>query len=62
MDGEMRCEMHTILWLENLKRRGYSEDMGVDGRIILEWILGMGEGKVWTGFIWLMLGINGGLL
>jgi hypothetical protein len=25
---------------ENLKVRDHSEDLGVDGRIILEWILG----------------------
>jgi hypothetical protein len=25
--------------LENLKGRDHSEDLGVDGRIILEWIL-----------------------
>jgi hypothetical protein len=24
----------------NLKGRGHSEDIGVDGKIILEWILG----------------------
>jgi hypothetical protein len=27
-------------WLKNLKGRDYSEDLGVDGTIILEWILG----------------------
>jgi hypothetical protein len=37
--------------LENLKRIDDSEDQeGVDGRIILEWILGKYVGKVWTGF------------
>jgi hypothetical protein len=33
-------EMYTIFWLEDLKGRVQSEDIGVDGRIILEWILG----------------------
>jgi hypothetical protein len=32
--------MHTVFRLENLKGKNYSEDLGVDGRIILEWILG----------------------
>jgi hypothetical protein len=27
--------MHTNLWLENLNGRDHSEDLGVDGRIIL---------------------------
>jgi len=33
-------EMCTKLWLENLKGKAHSEDLGVDGRVILEWILG----------------------
>jgi hypothetical protein len=28
--------------MENLKGRDHMEDLGVDGRIILEWILGVG--------------------
>jgi hypothetical protein len=32
-------KMHTVFWLENLKERDQLEDPGVDGRIILEWIL-----------------------
>jgi hypothetical protein len=28
------------IWSENLNGRHHSEDLGVDGRIILEWILG----------------------
>jgi hypothetical protein len=28
--------MHEKLWTENLKRRDHSEDLGVDGRVILE--------------------------
>jgi hypothetical protein len=34
-----RCEMYTKFKLENLKGRGHLEDLGVNGRIILEWIL-----------------------
>jgi hypothetical protein len=32
--------------LENLKERDNFEDIGVDGKIILEWILGKCGGKV----------------
>jgi hypothetical protein len=50
------------VWSENLKGRDLSEELGVDGRIILEEILGKEGGKVWTGCIWLRIGINGELL
>jgi hypothetical protein len=33
-------EMHTEFWSEKLKGGGLSEDVGVNGRIILKWILG----------------------
>jgi hypothetical protein len=38
--------MRTKLWSEIMKGRYYSEDLRVDGRIILEWILGKYYGKV----------------
>jgi hypothetical protein len=35
--------------LENLKeKKKHSENLGVDGRIILEWILRKWGGKAWT--------------
>jgi hypothetical protein len=36
-----------LFWLENLKGRNRLEDLGIDGMIILEWILGKSGGKVW---------------
>jgi hypothetical protein len=36
---EMLHRKHTF-WLENLKGRDHSENLDVDGRIILEWMLG----------------------
>jgi hypothetical protein len=36
--GEMRNAYN--FWLQNPKGRDHSEDLGVDERIILEWILG----------------------
>jgi hypothetical protein len=47
---------------ENLKERDQCEDPGVDERIILQWILKNLGVRVLTGFIWLRIGINGGLL
>jgi hypothetical protein len=32
--------IYAMFWLENLKGKEYLEDIGVDGNIILEWILG----------------------
>jgi hypothetical protein len=32
-------EVRTQFWLENLEGRGHSDDVGVDGRTILKWIL-----------------------
>jgi len=32
--------MRTRFWSENLKARDHSEDLGVGGRVILDWILG----------------------
>jgi hypothetical protein len=54
--------MHTILWLETLKGRDHLEDVDVDGRLILKWILGKQDWKVRIGLIWLTIGTSGGLL
>jgi hypothetical protein len=45
--------MQTIFWLENLKRTDHSQEPGVDGKIILKWILGEKDG---TECIWLRKG------
>jgi hypothetical protein len=31
--------MHTVAQLENLKGRDHLEDLGIDRKIIIEWIL-----------------------
>jgi hypothetical protein len=59
--GEMRSVIQ-FFWLENLKGRDHLEDLSIDGRIILERILGKYDGNIWTGFIWLRIGTSGGLL
>jgi hypothetical protein len=39
-----RGEVHTEWWLRNLRERDHWEDRGVDGRIILRWILRKWDG------------------
>jgi len=51
--------MPTIFYLKNLKGQDHLEDLGIYEKIILEWILRKYGGKVWTGFIWLMIGTIG---
>jgi hypothetical protein len=57
-----RGEIYTKFWLEKPKRRDHSEDLGVREKIILERILGIQRGKVWSVYFWLRIGTSGGLL
>jgi hypothetical protein len=43
--------MYTIFWFGSLKGENHFKDLGVDGKMILEWILAKWSGKVWTGRI-----------
>lgn len=45
-----------------LKRLKRPEDLGVDVRVIFEWILGKECGSAWIRFIWVKMGTGGGLL
>jgi hypothetical protein len=49
------CRTHemrnAVFRLENAKERDHSEDIDVDGKIMLEWILGKWGAKVWTGYM-----------
>jgi hypothetical protein len=54
--------MRTKFWSENLKERDNSEDVGVDEKIILEWIFGKCGGNVWTGCAWPSINTSGRLL
>jgi len=53
--------MHTKFLSENLKGRDHFEDLGMDGKITLQWVLGKQSGKIWNRFIWLRIGTNGGV-
>jgi hypothetical protein len=43
--------MRTKFYSGKLIGRDYAEDQGVDGKIVLEWILRKCGWKMWTGFI-----------
>jgi hypothetical protein len=55
-------EEYTEFWCGNLRERDNWGDPGVDGRIILRWIVRKWIVVVWTGSSWLMIGIGGGHL
>jgi hypothetical protein len=58
----VRGEVHTGFWWGDLREGDHLEDLGVDGKIILESVIKKWDGKAWTGLIWLRIGIGGGLL
>jgi hypothetical protein len=43
-----------------MKERALTEDLSLDGKVILYWILGKYGGKVWTGCIWIRTMTSGG--
>jgi hypothetical protein len=54
-------EVHKGLWWGTLRERDLLGDPGIDGRIILRWILRNWDGDVdWL--MWLKIGTGGGLL
>jgi hypothetical protein len=48
-----RKESYTVFWWENLRERDHLLDPGVDGRIILSWVIMKWHVAVWTGLSWL---------
>jgi hypothetical protein len=46
----------TGFWLGNLRERDHLEDPGVDGRVVVTWILRKWDVEALTGLIWLRIG------
>jgi hypothetical protein len=43
-----REEMHAGVWRKNLRNRNHFEDLDVEGRITLKWILKKSVWRAWT--------------
>ena len=43
--------MHTGFWWGNQTERDHLEDLGIDGKIILKWILKKWDVGAWTGLL-----------
>ena len=52
-------EVRIGFWWGDLRERNHFEDLGVDGSIVLKWILKKWDGEAWTGLIWLRRGTGG---
>jgi hypothetical protein len=48
--------------VRKLEGRNHLRILGINGRIILKWILKNWDVMMWTGFIWLKIGNSGRLL
>jgi hypothetical protein len=59
-NGDMRSEYKILVG--KLEGKNHSEERGVNGKIILKWILGKQGGKVWTGCILFKILSSGGLI
>jgi hypothetical protein len=57
----MYGDKHTEFWWADLRERGDLEDLGVGGKIIVNWNFKSGV-VTWTGLIWLRTGTSDGLL
>ena len=56
-----RMEKRLIIYRGLVGKPDHSNDQGVDGRIILKWIIEKYIGRVWTGLMWFRMGTICGL-
>ena len=57
-----RREVHIKFWWGNQRGTDFMEDLGLNVRMILKWIIKKEFRQGWTRLIWLRMGTNGGLL
>ena len=49
--------MLAVFWLENLKERDYYDELDIDGRVLLKWILKERDWCLLSGFMSLRIGV-----
>jgi len=54
--------VYTGFWWGDLMERDHLGDPGIDGRIVLRWILRKWDVGIWAGSSWLGIGMGGGHL
>jgi hypothetical protein len=54
--------MFQGFWLGNLKEREQFVDLAIYGKVMLKFVLRIGDGNMWTGFIHLRIGARRGVL
>jgi hypothetical protein len=52
--------VYTGFWWESLRERDHLEDPGIDGSIILRWIIRKWDVRALTGSMWLRIRTVGG--
>jgi hypothetical protein len=57
MNGKMK-NVYKI-WVGKPEAKRILEGLGIFGRIVLKWTFRKSGGKIWTGFIWLSIGMGG---
>ena len=60
--GIGRGKLHIRFWFENMRDIFHLDDLGVDGKMILNLIFKKWAGGTWTGLIWLRIETGGGIL
>jgi hypothetical protein len=58
--GDRRCTGRVLVGKSDVK--SYLDDVDIDGKIILKWILKKWNWEAWAGLIWLRTGTGGGSL
>jgi len=61
MNKDLSTCVAYLVWWENLWYRDHQEDPGVDGIVIIKWILQKMEEMLWGEFILFRLGTSGGI-